>query len=506
MKRHQQGIRVQNWHRPLAADQLGTRFRRLRDRLEPVELDTSDPYHSSTRDNYVEWLEQEGRWRANEVDDEATANWKLRLLLDELSTRLAPNAFARRLAVWQPPAGVREPLEALERRLADHERWLRQHLEQGAVVARGLLAAVPTGADLLAIEQHTHDRPSRDLLLALCLFAPFWRRRPAEWQAAGDGAAPDLVAFVLGDFPIPHTLRSEWHQRSERRSPFRWLRWLQWSVLFAQGGSLATHARLLGGSLPKRFQHHLANTPTTLEAADAMALAEVLALGGSDWELQLLRRSSVFRYQGTALAADELGLFTEPGFVAFRTATIRWLAQHRTGLANLTVEDAERILLWARHEQTEAERLGQAFSWRGRNLAHALRQSAAYQRLGFGGYRRETLHWPARGYGAELLIEADTWQFVELTSTADLIEESASLHHCVHSYDGRCVSGESAIVSVRIGGVRTLTIEMAPKHDAPVQIRGKHNRPPTAAEQRAVQLWHHLHRTKGKGESPTAGS
>lgn len=163
----------------------GTRFRRLRGRIEPVELDTFDPYHSSPHDNYVEWLEEEGRWRANEVDDEATANRQLRMLLEDLSTRLAPNAFARRLAVWQQPAGVREPiepLEALERRLADHERWLRQHLEQGAVVARGLLAAVPTGADLLAIEQHALDRPSQDLLLALCLFALFWRRRPAEWR------------------------------------------------------------------------------------------------------------------------------------------------------------------------------------------------------------------------------------------------------------------------------------------------------------------------------------
>lgn len=46
-------------------------------------------------------------------------------------------------------------------------------------------------------------------------------------------------------------------------------------------------------------------------------------------------------------------------------------------------------------------------------------------------------------------------------------------------------------------------MEIAPKLEAPVQIRGEYNRPPTAAELRAVQLWHHLQRSKGKAtDSP----
>jgi hypothetical protein len=359
---------------------------------------------------------------------------------------------------------------------------------------------VPTGADLLALERHAHDPRSRDLLLALCLFAPFWRRRPAAWRRAGRAAthAPDLVAFVLGDFPVPQPLLTEWHRRSQRSSPLRWLRWLQWSVLFAQGGSLRTHAQLLGGSLPKLFQHHLAHSPTGLEANDAMDLAEVLALGGGEQELQLLRRSAVFHHEGTALAADELGRFVDPRFERFRTATIRWLAQHRAGLADLDPAATEQILVWAGHEQTEAERHGRTFSWRGRNLAHALRQAALLRRAHSGGRRRTPLQWAARGYGAELQIEAVTWQFVELTSTAELTEESASLHHCVEFYDERCARGESAIVGVRVAGVRTLTIELAPRLEVPVQIRGEHNRPPTAAELRAIQLWHRLHRGKAQ--------
>lgn len=50
------------------------------------------------------------------------------------------------------------------------------------------------------------------------------------------------------------------------------------------------------------------------------------------------------------------------------------------------------------------------------------------------------------------------------------------LHHCVYSYDGRCVAGASAIVSLRLNGKARVTIEVSPASKRIVQARGTCNR------------------------------
>lgn len=95
---------------------------------------------------------------------------------------------------------------------------------------------------------------------------------------------------------------------------------------------------------------------------------------------------------------------------------------------------------------------------------------------------------------------------MELTTGRALFEEGKAMDHCVSSYAERCANGSSRIFSLRIGGLRVATLELAPMgldgsklagvnmssiearakvgRWEPVQNRGKHNH---AASQAATE-------------------
>lgn len=85
------------------------------------------------------------------------------------------------------------------------------------------------------------------------------------------------------------------------------------------------------------------------------------------------------------------------------------------------------------------------------------------------------------------------WHIVELTDSAQLREEGASLHHCVGSYAYRCYRGTSSIWSLRMwqGEKKRsmLTIEIDPKKRAVIQARGKANRSATGKSLKLLHEW-----------------
>jgi hypothetical protein len=85
------------------------------------------------------------------------------------------------------------------------------------------------------------------------------------------------------------------------------------------------------------------------------------------------------------------------------------------------------------------------------------------------------------------------WEMVELTSTAGLRAEGAALKHCVARYGRLCVNGQARIWSLRRrrdGPPRpVLTIEVDPRRQAIVQVRGLYNRAPMRRSWQIVQSW-----------------
>ena len=121
---------------------------------------------------------------------------------------------------------------------------------------------------------------------------------------------------------------------------------------------------------------------------------------------------------------------------------------------------------------------------------------------------RGTAEWHARQQLMDLALRgaADprTWpvpfppfvssggrRLVPLSSAAELAAEGAALRHCVGGYAGKCIAGESVIVSVRTAdGSRSSTAELVLARDGPgarlVQHKALLNAPPVPEDAAAV--------------------
>lgn len=85
------------------------------------------------------------------------------------------------------------------------------------------------------------------------------------------------------------------------------------------------------------------------------------------------------------------------------------------------------------------------------------------------------------------------WHMVELTTSSQLREEGAALHHCVGSYAHLCYRGSTSIWSLRIWrGEKifpVLTVEIDPKRRLVIQARGRANRPASGKPRRLLFDW-----------------
>ena len=83
----------------------------------------------------------------------------------------------------------------------------------------------------------------------------------------------------------------------------------------------------------------------------------------------------------------------------------------------------------------------------------------------------------------------------QVKTSKDLAAEGTAMHHCVYSYQHKCIDGSSSIWSVRrlqrkkgITPERALTLEIN-DDGVIIQIRGFANRPARPEELEAVRYW-----------------
>ena len=59
--------------------------------------------------------------------------------------------------------------------------------------------------------------------------------------------------------------------------------------------------------------------------------------------------------------------------------------------------------------------------------------------------------------------EYDGFEFIQMRTAQDLVDEGKAMHHCVGSYADRCASGKSIIFSMRKNERSYVTIELDPR-------------------------------------------
>jgi hypothetical protein len=91
-----------------------------------------------------------------------------------------------------------------------------------------------------------------------------------------------------------------------------------------------------------------------------------------------------------------------------------------------------------------------------------------------------------------------TWTMEQIVTSRGLAAEGSAMHHCVYGYQNYCVSGKTAIWSLKkenkktgyvTGSERAVTIEIDRSTETLVQIRGFANRAAKPEEMSAIRFW-----------------
>jgi len=395
-------------------------------------------------------------------------------------------------------ASADERREDLAVRLKEHLKWIGGGRERASayrdVMSGGVWLSAIEVIECLpsrrrrAILRILGDRP--DLHVAVfwaTLFWPFWIRDIGDWRVPDrprDEMIESLVDHLFARYPVPTFLYREWFYQEALPS----IKLMCWFILIGQGASLHRASRVMGWNVPKTLAPILPTVPRQERGVYGCIWAEVARLGGTDSVFRQIIRSAGFVLDPFAPERA-----AHAGTRRFWQDTVKWFIGHRTGLND---EDADTILGWAMHMWTEACRRGPEpesgclrFNWGDLSPERARRLARAYYQQLWSNVPEE--EWATRGWDWRSgTVDGGGWEIVELVTGAELVEESAAMHHCVRTYARRCAAGQSAIFSARRAGQRILTIEVDPMRREIVQVRGSCNRQPDANEEAVVRRWY----------------
>ena len=325
-------------------------------------------------------------------------------------------------------------------------------------------------------------------LAALRNLAGYHRRftgDPLTWPGAPGGhplaIIDSLARHVLGRYPTPRFLASVWFgggdddaAATERRS---------WYIDHARGRRFRDLR--LPIAMTRGIEHAFLHSPDDLAVDRALRRAEVLGLGGSP-EL------------ADAVAATQLGVqFDRP---ALWRDVIAWLVRCGDEVDLAWLPRTLEAISTAAEPPELADRSFET-------VRRELDRPPAPRPVPSNGVKV----WPAAArQGAAFFAGNARWQLCELTDSAQLVFEGRMLHHCVATYVRRCLGGWSQIWSLRRWSghdlaTPVLTIEVHPRTQMIVQIRGNHNQRASGLALALVRQWaerERLHWLPGLAEDP----
>ena len=514
MKQKKFGDKIQNWHRPLGKSDLSWRYLRRRHDDPEAVADARELTHISRDELGDDRAEVNQFWNCYDpyagcyVDRDYNGDPLEADGWDDLVYHHIENFFRNKAYPKSPLVPSDLPLTR-DRRYDSHEELPLEQANDLALRVWDYTHRLPSFSkniqffeeefgqrvnpqDIKDLSQiKLSDAKDRFILENLILLAPFWLRRPAAWDQKG--GTLQLIRHLLVRFDVPHFLWIIWRCGENYANRYdvsvnglldQRLKWLIWFLLLAQGGSLKRAAAKFGWSIHDRFQHHLNDVPLGVSPLEACVIAEVHRLGGNEIDYRRILGCHAFVVDPTDVGRSS--------YTRFWQETVAWIISKRD---QLTDEQCSVALDWAMHLYTEAERGNsqqQYFTWKGRQVRSVIEQSTEYREGLYRSYNRNRTNyrWDSHGWDWQYCDWANReWKFVELVSSIELQEEGAAMQHCVGGYDGRCAAGASAIVSLRQGDKRKLTIEIAPRVLKIVQARGKCNRRETVEEATVIRAW-----------------
>lgn len=312
----------------------------------------------------------------------------------------------------------------------------------------------------------------------------------ATWPG-GDAGVHALVASLAGHllarYPVPTWFAAVWFgddgeaERAERR----------WFVEHAAGRRF----RDIDGlpvRMTRKMEHILLTSPPQRSLRAAIRRAELLGLGAPPELVDAVLATDL---------ADDLA------HGDFWRGAFHFFLNHWDELGAVQLKAIVDYLYAARIRSTEVVTDAGVvalpppqpeFSLAGRTPQSVRRLVDAWH-LELGARRHTGRTWPASGLRGLTFLETSDdepvhWRIDELLASGDLLLEGRLLHHCVASYEYRCLRGISSIWSLRRQSregpfTAKYTIEVDPRTRTIVQIRGRCNRHAVGLPRKIVALW-----------------
>ena len=307
-----------------------------------------------------------------------------------------------------------------------------------------------------------------------------WIRRPDDWTTAAQDAGEDLASLLrhlLCRYPVPRSFDWAWlHVREPMATPGR-----RWFIHIGQGGSFRT-APALPHPISKTQAHQILRAPADVTLPQAFVWGRLVA-------------AHVNEQLAGAVIATPLGRHgydNVPGVGdgAGREELLALLAPFLAACPDFPTYQVHPLIDYVTARRRGAPPFNQAqrdFALAGRSVESVLRDiNGWHDQLAQSRNAPADLVWPLSGIAWLTLTtyrppRDGRWRIVELTSTAELLEEGRAMRHCVGSYARGASAGRYAIFSLRHrrfdaeNFTRVATIEVTLADRTVVQARGPSN-------------------------------
>ena len=298
-----------------------------------------------------------------------------------------------------------------------------------------------------------------------------------------------LINHIFVKYPVPYfmyeaiLIRDGKSCNITQRNMFR-----EWFITLAQGGSFP---KAVKGIMTRQEAAMFLRGTTAYSISDNIWWAKMRAAGMNNSLIDKLMSKLFSHFHW----GDPHGNYAD---------TIRFFVNHHKEMDNVTFGEITDFLVWKfRNEPT--------FSMKGRTVGSILRMSNEWHAMIQKATLGADVARPGMGYNDWQYLEDHLlWEMTELRNNKELMNEGRKQKHCVYGYVNACVSGRSAIFSLRCymklsykddengnpiwekkndNENGRITVEVSPKTHTIVQVRGTSNRPPDDKEKLVLRHW-----------------
>jgi len=280
-----------------------------------------------------------------------------------------------------------------------------------------------------------------------------------------------LLRHLYTEYEVPEFMNQAWFQSMHNSLE------IDWFVEMCQGKNIRK-CSYIRTPLNKRQAHFFVQAPSYYSITDAFHYGQIMGIGGTQRLVEQVMNKLPFES------------FWDPLIRIFINNPM--LDPHLFG----------QLVDYVRSEKDGTDAPNPNFSFKGRTAESLLKQSEEWHRRIRKTQGKNFHSWePLEGIisfrkeeGQQGKTSYRVWAINELLNSKALALEGGRMSHCVRSYTTSCKAGRSSIWTLECDKYRTgmtghVTIEVDPKTDRIVQMKGRGNRPPTQQEIGIIDQW-----------------